>query len=105
MNYFEQVYKTVSRVPKGKVTTYGQIAKMISTGSAARTVGWALRALPNGTKVPWQRVIGKGGIITIVNPQATKSLQAALLRRDGIKVVKDENQYIIDLYKYLWHPN
>ena len=91
MNFFEKVYRTVSKIPKGKVATYGQIAKMTSTSSAARTVGWALRALPDSTKVPWQRIIGKSGIITIVNPQATKSLQAALLRRDGVKVVKKIN--------------
>lgn len=103
MHFFEQVYDAVQKIPRGKIATYGQIAALISTGRAARAVGWALRALPEGSTVPWQRVVGRGGMITIVNIHAPKELQVDLLRREGVVVAKKDGAYFVDLGTYQWH--
>ena len=104
-NFYGNVYDTVRKIPRGRVATYQQIAIAASTPRAARMVGWALRALPEGSDVPWQRVINSRGMISIQNLRAPKSLQARLLRKEGIEVRDKEGNYFVDLEKYLWRPH
>jgi methylated-DNA-protein-cysteine methyltransferase-like protein len=60
-SFAEQVYQVVARIPAGKVTTYGHIARMLGKPRNAREVGWAMRNCPEG--LPWQRVVmADGGI-------------------------------------------
>ncbi len=103
MNYYEKVYQIVKTIPKGKVMTYGQIAGFISTPRAARVVGFAMRASIN-KNIPWHRVINSQGMISIINPIATKKLQAKLLTNEGVQVKIIDNNYYIDLKKYLYLP-
>jgi methylated-DNA-protein-cysteine methyltransferase-like protein len=58
-----RVYETVRRIPRGRVLTYGQVARRLGNPRAARAVGWALRRLPDrlAPSVPWHRVVGVGG--------------------------------------------
>ncbi len=102
MNFYKKVYFITKKIPRGKVATYGQIASLIYSPRAARAVGFALRALPSNTSCPWQRVINSRGQLSIVNPKFTAKLQASLLRKEGIKVKKEEDTYIVDLKKYLF---
>ncbi len=104
MNFYERVYRLARQIPKGKVATYGQIAAMISTPRAARVVGFAMRALPQGSDVPWQRVINSQGRISIVNWRLTPADQARSLRTEGIEVIEQYGDYWIDLDRYLWAP-
>ncbi len=104
MNFYERVYRLARQIPKGKVATYGQIAAMISTPRAARVVGFAMRALPQGSDVPWQRVINSQGRISIVNWRLTPADQARSLRTEGIEVIEQDGDYWIDLDRYLWAP-
>lgn len=103
MNFYTAVYKIVEKIPPGKVMTYGQIATLISSPRAARVVGFAMRVAIN-KNIPWQRVINSQGMISIVNPRATKQLQAMLLRKEGIKVTFAQENFHIDLKKYLYFP-
>ena len=102
MNFFAEVYRLVKKIPKGRVATYGQIASLISTPRAARVVGFALRQLP--ANIPWQRVINSRGMISIENLNCPKSLQAQLLKKEGIIVTLQEENYWVDLKKYQWQP-
>ena len=102
MNFFQEVYKLVNKIPAGKVATYGQLATIISTPRAARVVGFALRALPGDTNVPWQRVINSQGRISIQNMQFPQELQATLLEKEGVKVERREDHWWVDLEKYIW---
>lgn len=104
MDFFQEVYTVVKRVPPGKVATYGQVAGIISTPRAARVVGFALRRLPANTDVPWQRVINQQGMISIENLQFPKEVQAHLLRDEGIELTTRDGNYYVDLKKYLWQP-
>lgn len=104
-NFYEQVYAVVRRIPRGKVTSYGRIAKMLGSPNAARAVGYALQALkdkkgnPAYDDIPWQRVVNCQGRISIVNREFGAQLQAKLLREEGVNV-SDDLQINLDLY--LW---
>lgn len=62
MNFFEEVYKVVRKIPKGKVSTYGEIARALNTRDARR-VGHALHANPDGDFTPCHRVVNKNGAL------------------------------------------
>ena len=97
--FFEQVYTVVRCIPPGKVATYGQIARILGKPRGARTVGWALHSLPEGSDVPWQRVINARGIITLDARGPGGAIQRALLEAEGIEF--DENGRI-DLEIWGW---
>jgi len=99
VNVFEKVYRLVSMIPEGKVASYGQIARMLGSPRGARTVGWALHGLPDGTKVPWQRVINSQGRISTSCLQHDANLQRELLEAEG--VVFDERDRV-DWEVYGW---
>jgi methylated-DNA-protein-cysteine methyltransferase-like protein len=96
-SFFEQVQQVIHCIPPGKVATYGQIARILGMPHAARTVGWALRAVPEGSDVPWQRVVNARGTLSLDTYGA--AIQRALLEKEGI--VFDE-QGRIDLKVYGW---
>ncbi|MFH1544189.1 MAG: MGMT family protein [Patescibacteria group bacterium] len=99
VSFNSRVYKAVSRIPKGKVTTYGFISALIGSPRAARQVGWALRNTPEGVHIPWWRVINSNGYISIRNPEVTKDLQKELLEKEGVKV---SEKYVIKLRIFQW---
>ena len=103
-DFVAKVIRLVSRIPSGHVMTYGQIASIISTPRAARVVGFVLRHLPQGSKVPWQRVINAKGMISIENISVHKSEQARRLQEEGIEVKFKDGNYWVDLRKHLWQP-
>ena len=94
---FEQIYQVARHIPPGQVATYGQIARLLGMAHAARTVGWALRALPEGSDVPWQRVINAQGTISL--DPCGAAIQRALLESEG--VIFDEHG-CVDLDAYGW---
>jgi methylated-DNA-protein-cysteine methyltransferase-like protein len=93
--FFVRVYEVVRMIPRGQVATYGQIAAIVSHRRAARTVGWALHSLVEGTKVPWHRVINARGQISL-NPGTR---QVSLLRQEGVNV---NAQGKVDLKRFQW---
>ncbi len=99
-NFYETVYNLVKQIPRGRVTTYGQIAALLGKPQAARLVGWALSTLP--PDIPWQRVVNRHGMISINNRHISKAAQAALLTKDKVKVSFKNGNYWIDLKHYLW---
>ena len=101
-NFYFLVYTKVRQIPKGSVATYGQIATLCGSPRGARMVGWALNCLKPGSKIPWQRVLNREGMITIENMRSNKDEQAALLRSDGVKVEERDGNLWVDLEKYQW---
>jgi methylated-DNA-protein-cysteine methyltransferase-like protein len=81
MGYFEDIRKTVRKIPKGKVATYGSVAKAAGYPGAARQVAWALRA-SNELSIPWHRVLGSGGRILL--PGEAGQHQRILLQIEGV---------------------
>ncbi len=101
---YQRIYAAVSRIPPGRVVTYGQIASLVGSPRGARLVGWALSSLPAGTTVPWQRVVNREGRITIANLNFPPEAQAALLQNEGVEVQSQRSNYSVNLKKYLWRP-
>jgi methylated-DNA-protein-cysteine methyltransferase-like protein len=96
---FEQIYEVIRRIPPGRVATYGQIARLAGIPHEARTVGWALRGLPEGSDVPWQRVINAQGRISFRPGSEGAALQQAMLEDEGIVFDRDGR---VNLKVYGW---
>lgn len=76
---YHRVYDVVRQIPFGRVATYGQVAKIVGPPCDARRVGWALASLGNKKEaypVPWQRVIGAGGKISLTGSDQRERLEA-----------------------------
>ncbi|CAH0540726.1 MGMT family protein [Vibrio marisflavi] len=97
--FLQQILLVISQIPQGKVTTYGEIARMAGYPGYARHVGKALGNLPEGSKLPWFRVINSQGKISLTGENAAR--QKSLLELDGIKV--NENGKV-QLNQYKWQP-
>jgi methylated-DNA-protein-cysteine methyltransferase-like protein len=85
-------------IPSGRVATYGQIAQIVGSCSA-QMIGFALAALPDGSNVPWQRVVNRFGRISPHGYGFGSVVQRDLLEAEGV-VFNQENE--IDLEKYGW---
>ncbi len=82
MMYYGDIQRTVRKIPRGKVATYGDVARAAGYPGTARQVAWALRGA--GEKaVPWQRVLGSGGRILL--PGEAGFLQRTLLELEGVQ--------------------
>jgi methylated-DNA-protein-cysteine methyltransferase-like protein len=97
-SFFEQVYRLVSHIPRGRVASYGQIARMLGYGHAARSVGWAMQGLPEGSRVPWHRVVNAQGFISIPRPDGAAE-QRCRLEAEGVQFDAGGR---IDLALYGW---
>ena len=95
---WDPVYKLVKQIPRGRVTTYGALAKALRLRGGARTAGRAMAATPSGKGIPWHRVVGERGRLLIPEPYA--SLQRKFLQSEGIPIV----EFRVDLRTYLWLP-
>lgn len=97
------VYAAVSRIPAGRVATYGQIAALagLCGRSAARQVGYALAALCDGAEVPWHRVVNAQGRISARADPDRPDYQRILLEAEGIAFglggIIDLDRYGIDV--------
>ncbi|GMV43103.1 MAG: hypothetical protein AMXMBFR64_48190 [Myxococcales bacterium] len=83
--FHERVYEVVRRVPRGRLTTYGDVATVLGSPRVARQVGWALSALPKvQTDVPWHRVINAQGRISHRGDVWRAEDQALRLAGEGV---------------------
>src|SRR5215813_9176191 len=100
---FEQIYALVLEIPRGRVMTYGQIARLLDDRYSPRLVGWAMHAVPQDERhIPWHRVINsQGGISTGKIILHEPELQRLLLENEGI-VFTDKGR--CDLRIYQWSP-
>ncbi len=81
---YNRVYALVRRIPKGKVTSYGEIARRLGLSNGARQVGYALHALPPGTTLPWQRVLNSAGKISLPPGSHSAIAQRLKLEAEGV---------------------
>lgn len=101
-DFFEQVYQVVRLIPKGRVTSYGAIAKYLGAKNSSRLVGYAMNAAHNQKeKVPAHRVVNRNGQLTGKHHFETPYLMQELLEKEKIKV---ENDTILDFKKHFWDP-
>src|SRR4029079_1137616 len=98
---YPKIYAVVSRIPKGRVATYGQVAELAGLPRQERLVGYALHTLPADSAVPWHRVVNAAGKISLrADGLGHDELQMHLLRREGVRFVNGA----IPLARYRWQP-
>jgi methylated-DNA-protein-cysteine methyltransferase-like protein len=98
MSLWDPVYKLVKQIPRGRVLSYGAVAKALRLKGGARSAGRAMSATPQGKGIPWHRVLNAAGKIVIREPYA--GLQRKLLESEGIEVVENR----VKMKTYLWTP-
>lgn len=97
-NTFEKVYSIVARIPYGKVTTYGQIARMLGNPRLSRVVGYALNTSPGG--LPCHRVVNREGRLARTFEHDGVNEQRLLLEEEGVMFTTDGRVVLED---YMWH--
>jgi methylated-DNA-protein-cysteine methyltransferase-like protein len=98
MSSWDAVYALVKKIPRGKVMTYGALAKATRLPGGSRTAGRAMAGTPKGRGIPWHRVVGAGGKLLIREPYA--SLQRKLLTTEGAKMTESR----VDIKSCAWTP-
>lgn len=98
-DFSKTVMSLVKKIPRGKVATYGQIARLAGKPHGARGVGWILNACSETHALPWQRVLNSKGKISFPKKSKEHREQKRLLAREGVKLSPDGE---IDLAKFQW---
>lgn len=84
-NAYDRILAVVRRIPSGRVATYGQVAALAGYPRAPRLAGYALHALPAGSPVPWHRVLGAGGKLSLARLSPDGAVTQRLrLAREGV---------------------
>jgi methylated-DNA-protein-cysteine methyltransferase-like protein len=92
----------VRRIPRGRVATYGQVARLANLPGHARLVGYALAALDDRSRVPWHRVVNARGRISLRRDEGPMAmLQRQLLETEGV-VFDSWGAIRLDLFR--WRP-
>ena len=101
--FFDKVFNIVKQIPKGRISTYGIIAKHIGSPKAARMVGWALnKSYAKKEFVPAHRVVNRKGLLTGKNYFANQNTMREMLESEGIIIINDQIQHFKEL---LWYPS
>ena len=99
---YPRIYAVVSRIPRGRVATYGQVARLAGMPGQARLVGYALAALPDRSTLAWHRVVNaKGEVSKRRDGSPMDRLQRLRLRRERVAF---DNRGRIALDRFRWRP-
>lgn len=98
-NHRAAVYLALASVPAGRVVTYGQLAQMAGLPRAARLVGTLLRDLPEGSELPWHRVVNAQGKISLPSDSVSYREQLQCLHKEGVILINEK----ISLRLYGYH--
>lgn len=101
-DFFKDVFEVVELIPKGRVTSYGAIAKYLGAAKSSRVVGYAMNASHSAEKsIPAHRVVNRNGMLTGKMHFPTPDAMQERLEAEGIVVKKDQIQ---DFQKHFWDP-
>ena len=96
----EKIWQIVYCIPQGNVATYGQVAKLADLPGYARYVGYVMKKLPAGSKLPWYRVVNAQGRLSFEVSSAQYQRQKSLLETEGIVFINGK----FSLRKFQWNP-
>lgn len=97
--FFDRVYKIVCSIPRGKVLSYGDVARLAGNPKMSRQVGWALHSNPRPGEIPCHRVVFKNGSVCTGFAFGGPEVQIALLEAEGVEI----NDMKIDMKKFRWN--
>lgn len=98
-NTYDKIYAVVRRIPKGKVATYGQIARLAGNPKWSRVVGYALHVNPKPYVIPCHRVVNRFGQPSRAFAFGGENVQIELLQAEGVEVCRNGT---VDLSIYQW---
>jgi methylated-DNA-protein-cysteine methyltransferase-like protein len=98
--FHQRAIEVIKKIPKGKVATYGQVAALAGSPRAARQVVRALHSSSRKEKLPWHRVVGSKGQISLKRGYGYEE-QRELLEKEGVKFTLSGG---IDFDQFLWEP-
>lgn len=102
-HFFTKVFQVCQQIPRGRVTSYGAIAKAIGSPQSARMVGWAMnKSFSYGEAIPAHRVLNRIGMLSGKKAFGDPNLMRQLLEQEGVPVKDDQVQ---NFEKYFWDPN
>ena len=103
ISFFEKVYAVVELIPRGRVTSYGAIARYLASGGSSRMVGWAMNASHQKLQqIPAHRVVNRIGLLTGKHHFGGPTTMQQLLESEGIII---ENNQIINFHSVFWDPS
>jgi len=100
-NTFQIIYDIVRQVPKGRVTTYGQVAMLAGNKRLSRVVGYALHVNPDENSIPCYRVVNRFGEPSSAFVFGGRNRQIELLEADGVEFIDGH----VDMSRFLWQPD
>ena len=99
---YPRIYAVVSRIPRGRVATYGQVAAQAGMPHAPRVAGYALHALPPGSSVPWHRVVAAGGRLSLGKLDPSSAITQRLrLEHEGVRF---DGRGCVEMEDHTWKP-
>ncbi len=101
-SFFELVYEVARLIPKGRVTSYGAIARYLGTARSSRMVGWAMNNCHQYPDIPAHRVLNRNGLLTGKAHFGDPVRMQHLLEAEGVTVVNDQ---VKDFEKIFWDPS
>ena len=99
--FFERVYKVARKIPYGRVTSYGAIARYLGAAKSARMVGWAMNGSGKFDDIPAHRVVNKKGLLTGKHHFEGTNLMQQLLESEGVEVIDNQIQKLESIF---WDP-
>jgi len=100
--FFDDVFDVVRLIPKGRITSYGAIAKYLGAARSSRLVGYAMNAAHGEVPtVPAHRVVNRNGLLTGKHHFATERMMQELLEKEGMIIKEDQ---VINFSTYFWDP-
>ncbi len=101
-DFFQRVYEVVKRIPPGRVTSYGAIARYLGTGRSARMVGWAMnQSHTQPDVIPAHRVVNRNGMLTGKHFFGGENVMQELLEAEGLLIDDDQ---ILNFRERFWDP-
>ena len=98
----QRILATVDSIPRGRVASYGQVAREAGLPGRARLVGRVLAELPGASRLPWHRVVNAGGRVSPRGCPASERRQAERLAREGVAF---DARGRVDLERHGWRPD
>ena len=101
LNKRERIWQVVSSIPQGKVATYGQVSRLAGLPGCARYVGYTMKTLPRGSKIPWFRVVNSKGQLSFPKHSVQYRAQQEKLEAEGL--VFSEGKFCLQAYQWEIH--
>ncbi|WP_151174182.1 MGMT family protein [Pseudoalteromonas ruthenica] len=99
MDKAAMIYQVVAAIPKGKVCSYGEVAKRAGLPGYARYVGYTLKNLPSDSRLPWHRVVNSQGKISFAQGSDGFTRQQQALLGEGVLVIDGK----VNMRRFAWH--